>query len=102
MIPYYLTLLIAAISSMAKTHALAAPTSKFRSTSGLFMSPWKREGERGIGRLRSKRNKKRKKRNLCATIMCVNQYGMGCMKVQHIRMGRSVKVAIMNRNKDGS
>ena len=33
------TLLIAVMSSMAKTQALAAPTSKLRSTSGLLISP---------------------------------------------------------------
>ena len=34
-----LTLLVAAISSMVNTQAFASPTSKFLSTSGLFMSP---------------------------------------------------------------
>jgi hypothetical protein len=34
-----ITLLMAVISSMANTQALAAPTSKLRSTSGLLMSP---------------------------------------------------------------
>lgn len=33
------TLLMAVISSMANTHALAAPTSKLRRTSGLLISP---------------------------------------------------------------
>jgi hypothetical protein len=37
---------MAAISSMAKTHALAAPTSKLRRTSGLLMSPRKKGGRR--------------------------------------------------------
>lgn len=37
---------MAAISSMAKTHALAAPTSKLRRTSGLLISPGRRKENR--------------------------------------------------------